>query len=268
MELSKIFTKCIDTENLLISFFDLKTFFIYRQISRQHYLFLSQHSVFKLVLEFKKNHKNKTVIFMDWAAKHGYVVILDLLKKSKLGFSYSWAMDYASNNGHVDVLEWFYNNGMTVDKWDIFGNAAKKNYLHIFHWISQKEIRYEHIYYAIYKASKHGHLDVLNWLKKYSVEKNIVFSITLKNGRRMNPIHSAAEHGQVCVLDWLKNNISNVQYDEYAVDYASRNGHVYVLDWLLNSGWEFKYSANAIHHASHTKVLKWWDNYYQKTTIS
>ena len=57
-------------------------------------------------------HRNGKNIFvrdgLNYASENGHVAILDWFKDSGLEFKYSnYAIDYASRNGHVAVLDWF-----------------------------------------------------------------------------------------------------------------------------------------------------------------
>ena len=72
-------------------------------------------------------------------------------------------------------------------------------------------------------------------------------------------INRASKYGHVQVLEWFKNSGYEFKYDEMAIDNASKNGNIQVLKWFKNSGYEFKYNKWAINDASaygHIKVLK------------
>ncbi|KAI9215993.1 hypothetical protein BC828DRAFT_409924 [Blastocladiella britannica] len=52
---------------------------------------------------------------MDWASKNGHVNVLDWWRNSGLKLQYSYqAMDWASANGHVNVLDWWRDSGLEL----------------------------------------------------------------------------------------------------------------------------------------------------------
>jgi hypothetical protein len=159
--------------------------------------------------------------------KYGKVdVLMFLLEKHNSlisGFT-SEALNYASQNGHVNVLEWWKNSGL--------------------------ELKYDE--YALSLASKNGHVNVLDWWFKSG--------LPLKYDEYA--LNHASCYGNINVLDWWKNSGLPLRYNEYALDYASSNGHVEVLTWWKNSGLPLKYSEYALKslEEGNVNVLEWWKN--------
>ena len=112
-------------------------------------------------------------------------------------------MDWASNNGHIEVLNWWNNSG--------FESKYSQN--------------------AIDWASENGHIDVLNWWKNSGLE--LTYS--------QNAMDLASAKGHINVLNWWKNSGFESKYRGDAIDLASEYGHIDVLEWWKNSGLELKY---------------------------
>jgi hypothetical protein len=63
---------------------------------------------------------------MDWASQYGHVAVLEWWKNSGLECKWSKdAMDWASCCGHVAVLEWWKNSGLEC-KWSKSVDYEKK----------------------------------------------------------------------------------------------------------------------------------------------
>jgi hypothetical protein len=134
----------------------------------------------------------------------------------------------ASENGHIQVLEWFKNSGY--------------------------EFKYDN--YAISYASKSGNIKVLEWFKNSGYE----FKYDVR------AINWASDKGNIKVLEWFKNSKYEFKYSEWAINNASMRGHVEVLEWFKNSGYKFKYGKGAIYWPSiytqslYIQILKFYSN--------
>ncbi|KAJ3156881.1 hypothetical protein HDU86_003416 [Geranomyces michiganensis] len=75
-------------------------------------------------------------------------------------------------------------------------------------------------------------------------------------------LDKASRNGHVAVLEWFfKSNLKPL-YTTRAIDWASGCGHVDVLECWLKSGLKLRYTKSAIQWAranNRTEVLKWWD---------
>ncbi|KAK7747376.1 hypothetical protein SLS53_001630 [Cytospora paraplurivora] len=81
------------------------------------------------------------------------------------------------------------------------------------------------------------------------------------------PTKASAYYGRIEILDWWARSPSFLQkqYDNEALDVASKNGYVHVLEWWRRSGLPLKYTAAALEQASargHMHVLEWWREAY------
>jgi hypothetical protein len=73
----------------------------------------------------------------------------------------------------------------------------------------------------------------------------------------------ASTYGHVNVLEWWKNSGLFLKYDRMSLDWASEKGQVKVLEWWKNSGLELKYDKYVMDNTSydgHVSVLEWWKN--------
>ena len=76
-----------------------------------------------------------------WASQNGYVDILNWFKN--LEFKYTnWAIDHASQNGYIEILDWF------------------KNSLDVLRLTKLK-----YTVNAINCASEYGYIEILDWFK-------------------------------------------------------------------------------------------------------
>lgn len=110
-------------------------------------------------------------------------------------------------------------------------------------------------------ASKTGNSDILDMIK------NIRYSFEINKDDLQNVMNFGSTHGHVVVLDWLKKSFKELLEKEIstenAIIYASANGHVNVLNWLQTNNLEFKNTRYAIHVAAkneHISVLEWFKN--------
>jgi hypothetical protein len=143
-------------------------------------------------LELKYDHDEvlewcKNSVLLEWIKNFGF---LDLeLKYNGLSLDEAYdnglslnevsenALDFASQNGHVELLEW----------WKISGLEELKYTENALDW-----------------ASAYGHVELLEWWKNSGLElkyTEIALNLALQNG-------------QVKVLEWWKNSGLELKYDE------------------------------------------------------
>lgn len=134
------------------------------------------------------------------------------------------AMDSASENGHLNILNIWLNSGL--------------------------ELKYTDD--AVNMASKNGHISILDWWKTQKTKNNLKFKYTV------DALNYASEKGNINVLNWWLTN-ELILFSDIAINLASENGHINVLNWwyLLNP---FKFNETALINASkngHENVLEW-----------
>ncbi|ORZ32180.1 hypothetical protein BCR44DRAFT_1392096 [Catenaria anguillulae PL171] len=168
------------------------------------------------------------------AAGHGTVQVLDWWMQTLGGgerLQYSeWALDAASFNGHLKVLQWFKSNGLELK---------------------------HHQGLVVDKAAAVGLVDVIQWW--HSQHPLVRFMYTT------NAADTASMNGHVQVLQWFLDAGLELKYTEQAIDCASQCGRVFVLDWWvrnrarLPAGLQF--TSNALvhsHRIAGPQVLDWW----------
>ncbi|ORZ36352.1 hypothetical protein BCR44DRAFT_323497 [Catenaria anguillulae PL171] len=160
---------------------------------------------------------------MDLASEQGQVAALHWLYSHRFHLWLSWtagAVDKASANGHVHVLQWW------VDHCGALG-----------------EVKYSDA--AMHLAARHGHLHVLEW---WLGTAHLRYGLALKCPQILA---HAAEGGHVEVLDWcvqhllpLTTTTTTTRNTNALLVRAIENGHNHVLHWwdanravVSNSTW-------------------------------
>ena len=206
---------------------DFKLFVNLSILDKKSYILITDTPVY-IELDKLKNNKVKlwlgadNMFVIDIYYRLGLINILKKLKKNNKYYISNRGMDWASRNGHIDILEWYKNS----------------------------ELNFRHTENAINYASGNGHINILRWFKNSGFE----FKYT------DYAIDWASENGHINILEWFKNSGFEFKYTDYAIDWASENGYVNVLEWFKNSGFELKYSTRAIDWASengYVNVLEW-----------
>ena len=223
------------------SLYDVDTVKKFNLKITDEYIKLAIHSSDTIInlLQWLIDTKDQTLLSLQYkthilesASKHGYVNVLEWWFKSGLSVNCSiyYALSVASINGHVNVLEFWKNSGYPLK-------------------YEEYPLTYDE--YTLDRVSESGHINVLNWWLK----SNLPFKYS------ENSLDWASKMGHLDVLDWwLKSNLP-LKYTEHALTFASKMGHVKVLDWWFKSGLELKYSEKALDYAcinDHTEVLDWW----------
>lgn len=120
------------------------------------------------------------------------------LVESRLEFS-PFVMDYAAENGHLEVIKWMHLNRTE-------GSSAL----------------------AILKAAVNGHLEVLKWLH---LNRRGEGEGELEGICRTEAMNLSAENGHLEVVKWLHTNRTE-GCTTYAMDWGAANGHLEVVKWL------------------------------------
>lgn len=150
---------------------------------------------------------------MNNASKQGNVKALERLKLSGDIWYSENAMVWASEFGHIEVLDW---------------------------WFTESGLRLMYTNRAFSNASFNGHFAVLDWWFAKSKISDLSFECPY------DVIDSASERGQIKVLDWwLKSGLS-LKYTSWAVEWACINRNIDVIIWWMNSGLPIKYNDHVI----------------------
>jgi hypothetical protein len=173
------------------------------------------------------------------ASLHGRTTVLSWWRRSRQNLpnvvsaisaaSLSEAIDGASRNGQVHVLDWWFAHRAT------FG--------------------FEYTDAALEHASHKGQIPVLVWWRQQHLSHNL----PLKIGRAMDLASTA---GRVDVLEWWARSGHEFKYDRQALHHASNHGKVEVLQWWAESGLQLIFDADVLPGATRhnrPEVLDWWD---------
>jgi hypothetical protein len=132
--------------------------------------------------------------------------ILNWLHTSKYNLSYyvEQAINYASSNGHDNVLEWFKNSGyyFKFTKYTLY-YASSNGHVNILEWFNKSGYKFKYNIYSIYYASKNGHVKVLNWFKKINYKFKYSNQLIMSSYKNIN------------VLKWFKNNCFKIKHSYY-----------------------------------------------------
>ncbi|KAJ1565135.1 hypothetical protein HK405_013076 [Cladochytrium tenue] len=171
---------------------------------------------------------------VDWASRNGHVAVLDWWRDSGLDVRYTAAaMDGASAAGHLHVLEW----------WRTQQAASGPR---------RRVLPAKYTRAALDDASAGGRLDVLEWWRSSGLK--LRWSVLAMAG--------ASANGKVEVLEWWRASGLEQRYSALAMDAASAAGRVDVLDWWADrSGLAPLWTEDAADLASaggHVDALDWW----------
>ncbi|KAJ3375567.1 hypothetical protein HDU84_000581, partial [Entophlyctis sp. JEL0112] len=178
-----------------------------------------------------------------YASENGHVDVLEWCKNSGL------KMNWINMAGSVEVLEWWKNSGLEL-KWSshAIGNAMRNKRIDILNWWKESGLEMkgqesqDGIYYAVYYASRNGDIEVLDWWFSSGMELKYL-DYTLDNVK------------DVKVLEWWAASGLEMKYDHTAMDTAT---DIAILDWWKSSGLELKYTSLALCYAKTVEVLNWW----------
>ncbi|KAJ3043825.1 hypothetical protein HDV00_004233 [Rhizophlyctis rosea] len=178
---------------------------------------------------------------IDQASANGHVAVLQWWKEDS-GLKLKWtcnAVDLASQNGHVAVLEWWRLSGLEMS-WTISAIewASANGHVAILEWWHRSGLPLRYRYKAIDVASGAGHVAVLQWWKDSGLE--------LRYSEKA--MDDASESGHIDVLNWWKESGLALKYTSYAWDTASWGGRGDVLEWWQRSGLELKISRKSMDH--------------------
>jgi hypothetical protein len=221
----------------------------------------------KTLIRFYK-YINIDDIYVDSLCGFGKTETLDLLMKkfgSELKYSEK-ALNNASKNGHVKVLEWWVKSNLPLKYSDnALCDASKNGHVNVLEWWVKSNLPLKYDADVLRYASSAGHVNVLEWWKNsglYIPEKYSYHShskdLTLKYSEII--VNTASVYGHVNVLEWWKNSGYPLEYNTEPLDSVSS---VDALEWWKNSGLPLKYTYCSLYNASFTDnidVLEWWKN--------
>ncbi|KAL7946559.1 hypothetical protein V8C42DRAFT_321030 [Trichoderma barbatum] len=164
-------------------------------------------------------------------------------------------LDYWKNSPH-------FQNRHVYDT-EAMDGASKNGHVHILQWWKQSELPLLYTKVSLEQASSNGLISVLNWWRDAAA---LDHNIALKPGRSLL---WAATNGQVDVLRWWHASGIQTGYSGGVAFTASRWGHARVLEtWrklqgddnVIFDAEEVIYIATA---RQHVEILDWWHQFAQ-----
>jgi len=188
---------------------------------------------------------------------------VETIKKFNLKIN-EYYIDQASEKGCLKILEWSLKtlNKSMPYSCSAINNASTEGHVKVLDWWVNSGLEFKYTKYAIDWASQGGHVDVLEWWLKAKND----YGLELKYSDMA--IYCASLNCHSKVLDWwLKaSNESglDLKYSSASLDCASRDGSIKILDWWKSSGLELKYSFDVMEYAyvnGPDSVVEWWKSY-------
>lgn len=203
---------------------------------------------------------------LDIAAKYGYLNLFQWLNSAQINYHCSYmAIDGASKNGHVTILDWLMKHHIIKPKGyteNSVNLAAKFNHLAVLDWwlhMTKNNPTFPFLYTnnALFYAATKGHTAVLDWFLFHKLwpEK---FDISV--------INAATAHNQVAILNWcLKHNKLNFTPSIWAIDVACGNGYLAILHWFVEHRFTLRCSPKAMYRAQinkHANIVHFLNTHY------
>ena len=220
--------------------------------------------------------------------KYGHVRILQWLKDNDiLRACYMYnnkynikAMDVASANGQVNVLDWWFKSGLKPLRYseNAISSAFDNDHGTVLKWwiesgldiqFSKKSLAFnslnlrDKIKSIFIEAFRNGNLDMMQKYadmhlplpQKDDSETWLRNKIKFLNNISHGIVHTPSDN----FMRWLEENDLDA-YLSKPINIASMNGDIDVLNWWKNSGLDLCYSFDSIDHAHNIEVLDWWKN--------
>lgn len=218
-----------------------------RWLSRLCIKLIMRFSMTSVLSYLESNHKDLfwqtfggTFLPDKASSVFGRVEILDFWNTSPSFLTKKYtaeALDGASRQGFVDVLDWWQNSGLTL----VFTEAALE------------------------QASSAGHTAVLEWWRDISQRHHDTSSSDDTKPIRLKPGKSicyASQSGNADVVRWWVNSGIPFPHEDAVAKLASTHGHVEVLSvWHAVKGSKMIFDNQVLVGATkmgHVSVLEWW----------
>jgi hypothetical protein len=134
------------------------------------FIILNSNDIWTIFKQFMYIGKKKSNIYDykngDIAAYYGYI---EVLKNNDNLYFTQYAIEWASQNGYVEVIKWLYNNRPERWTYTAMNLASKNGHLEIIKWLHQNKIEEFTTYaaYAIYPAARNGHLEIVKYRRMH-----------------------------------------------------------------------------------------------------
>ncbi|ETN00574.1 hypothetical protein PPTG_17799 [Phytophthora nicotianae INRA-310] len=226
------------------------------------------------------------LVIVRWLIEHHYG--REICRGNREDVEHDHFLCIAAEEGHVDVMQYLFDQGADDQYPDSLLRAVRKGQLNAVKWLLE-----HHLYTELWEgervieeAARNGRLEILKLL--HGLDSSLIRPKTCSS----NAMDDAAANGQLEVVKWLHANRSEgctksamdvaasnghldvVQWLTFntrvgcstlAMDLAARNGHLDVLKWLRKNsskGCTANAFENAIEH-SHVRVACWLRKHFQ-----
>lgn len=165
--------------------------------------------------------------------------------------------------GKTEILDWWARSPSFLEKQydaEALDGASKNGYIHVLEWWLRSGLPLKYTEGSLEQASAKGQLQVLEWWRETSLQTP---SIVLKPGRSLL---AAAQYGQLEVIRWWADSGITVGHEEGVCKMASRYGQVEVLElWrTLRGDDKISFDVTILMEPttfSQITVLDWWKKY-------
>lgn len=187
------------------------------------------------------------------ASKNGHVCVLEWLQKNEIYQASKISIVYASLMGHVHVIEWLMKNNRYIKKNDSLRIGFSEQF-------RNPRLCNCFVFYFFLDFSK-NHRE----RKSCHSRKKIDFGcFRFPKNYLKRSVVIACCNGHINVLEWFKKSDIRIFDFGVAIDLACENGHIKVLDWFRRNGYIIEYNGYAINMAcrnGHINVLVWFMDY-------
>ncbi len=178
---------------------------------------------------------------IDDASANNHIAVLNWWMQSGLELKYTtYAMNMASANGHTDVLDFWVKSGLPMKYTSKSMDMASRSNTYgpkVLQWFLDSGLTLRYTKLAIDDASKHGAIECLKWWTSSS-------GLQLRYSNQAIECASAA--GCIDVLEFWKNSGLKLKYGVRAMNSATQVPQIEVLEWWKQSGLQLKYSIAAM----------------------
>lgn len=170
--------------------------------------------------------------------------------------------------GKTEILDWWVRSPSFLEKQydaEALDGASKNGYVHVLEWWRRSNLPLKYTEAALEQASAKGHVRVLEWWREASLASPP--GVVLKPGRSLI---CAAQYGRVDAIRWWEESGVNGGHQDAICKVASRWGQVDVLElWReLRGDDKIVFNHQVLVEAtmySHLPVLDWWKGYAHGT---